>query len=128
MHTGLLLLRLAVGAALVSQGASKARRQGHAEMAAFLDGAGYRPARFLAALTAATELGAGLLLLAGLATPLAAAAAVGVLVNAVAFNRVNGWRWTAQGVEYPVVLAAATATLVLTGAGDASLDLSLIHI
>jgi putative oxidoreductase len=70
--------------------------------------------------------GGGILLALGLLTPLGAAAAVGVMVNAMgAVHWRNGLWVTTGGVEYPLVVAATAAALAFTGAGAYSLDNAL---
>lgn len=122
MTMGLLVVRIAVGVALLAQASGKLRPKGRAEVATYFRGIGFEPAGVLALLTGLVELGAGLLLVGGLATPLAAAAATGVLVNASAVNSSNGWASANGGAEYPVTLGLVTAGLIFTGPGGASLD------
>ena len=122
MATGLLLLRLALGAALVVQGAAKLTRQGRRGTAAFFADVGLVPALPLAVVAGLTELVAGALLVAGLGTVLASAAAVGVLGTAAVVNSRNGYWNNVVGVEYPLVAGVASAALAFTGAGSLSID------
>lgn len=122
MTIGLLAVRAAVGIALVGQAAGKLSRDGRVTTRAYFRSIGFEPAGPLALLTGLVELGAGMLLLSGLATPLAAAAGIGVLVNASAVNAASGWASSGGGAEYPVVLGLVTAGLAFTGPGGASLD------
>ena len=122
MSIGLLLLRLALGGALVVQGAAKLTRNGRRGTAAFFADVGLVPALPLAVVAGLTELFAGALLVAGLGTVLASAAAVGVLGTAAVINSRNGYWNNVGGFEYPVVAALGSATLAFTGAGAASLD------
>lgn len=122
MATGLLLLRIAVGAALVAQGAAKLTRDGRPRTATFFASVGLFPAGPLAVLAGLTELVAGALLVVGLGTVLASAAAVGVLATAAAVSARNGYWSVAGGVEYPLVAALSSAALAFTGAGAVSLD------
>lgn len=55
------------------------------------------------------------LLAGGFATPLAAAAALTVLVNAAAVNAARGWASSVNGAEYPVTLGLVVAGLAFTG-------------
>jgi putative oxidoreductase len=87
---------------------------------------GFRPGRVYAGVAGLTEVGAGALLMAGLATPLAAAAVVGVMVNTVfTAHRGKGPWYFNGGWEYNVTLAAVAAALGFTGPGAASLDHTL---
>jgi putative oxidoreductase len=84
---------------------------------------GFRPGRFYAGVAGLTEVGAGALLVAGLATPLAAAGVVGVMVNTVfTAHRGKGPWYFNGGWEYNVTLTAVAAALGFAGPGAASLD------
>lgn len=122
MSTGLLLLRLALGGALLAQGTAKLTREGRRGTAASFADVGLVPAGPLAVLAGLTELFAGALLATGLGTVLASAAAVGVLGTAAVINSRNGYWNNVVGVEYPLVAGVASAALAFTGAGAASLD------
>jgi putative oxidoreductase len=104
MELGILIVRLAIGLTLAAHGAQKLfgwfGGGGIAGTAPFFEQLGFRPARLHAALAGIAETAGGLLLAAGLFTPLAAAALLGVMV----------------------VGALAVA---FTGPGDLSLDRSL---
>jgi putative oxidoreductase len=122
MTIGLFVLRTAVAVALLGQAGSKLRLDGRARTTAYFRSIGFEPAGALALLTGMVELGAGLLLLGGLATPVAVAAAGGVLVNAAAVSGSNGWAAAKGGAEYPATLGVVTAALAFTGPGGASID------
>ncbi|OAH12735.1 DoxX family protein [Streptomyces jeddahensis] len=123
---GMLLLRLAVGLLLAGHGAQKlfgifggpglsASGKGFAEL-------GYHPGEFFAGLAGASELLGGLGLAVGLLTPLAAAAVVGVMINAMATTSSNGLWADKGGMEYPLVLASAAIAVAAVGPGLLSLD------
>lgn len=78
----------------------------------------------LAYLTIAVELGAGLLLLAGIGTRWVALATVPVLLGAAWVHLPNGWVFNAQGGgwEYPVFLAVAAVVQALLGDGAYALS------
>jgi putative oxidoreductase len=127
MSTGLLLLRLVVGALFVGHGTQKLFGWfgGHGLDATgdAFDGMGFRPGRSMAVLAGSTEAFGGLLVVLGLATPLAAAMLVGVMVTAgAAIHFPNGPWVTEGGYEYNLVLAVVAATLAFVGPGAASLD------
>jgi putative oxidoreductase len=70
-----------------------------------------------------TELGAGLLLLAGLATPLACAAVISVmLIAGLLAHRKNGFFVFREGYEYVLVLSVVSLALATLGPGGVSLD------
>ena len=130
MDTGLLLLRVVIGLLLVGHGTQKLfgwfGGGGLAGTAWFFRSVGYRPPRFLAVMAGGAELAAGTALGLGLATPLAAAAVIGTMLNAaVAVHRRNGLWAVDNGYEYPLVVATVAAALAFTGAGGASVDARL---
>jgi putative oxidoreductase len=87
---------------------------------------GFRPGRRWAAVAGVTEVGAGALLAVGLATPLAAAGIVGVMVDTIATaHRGKGPWYFNGGWEYNVVLLATAAALGFSGPGRLSLDRAL---
>jgi putative oxidoreductase len=123
---GLLALRLVTGGLLLGHGLAKfglLRGFGLDGSAEIFERLGYRPGRPYVVVAAVTEVGAGALLALGLATPLAAAAFVGVMVNTiVSAHRGNGPWYFNDGWEFNVTLLTAAASLAFTGAGDVSLD------
>ena len=130
MDTGLLIIRLAIGLYLTGHGLQKLfgwfGGHGLAGTGGFFESLGYRPGRRNAALAGLAETGGGLLLALGLLTPLGAAIAVGVMVNAMgAVHWRNGLWVTDGGIEYPFVVAAVAAGVAFTGAGAFSLDNAL---
>ena len=122
MSIGILLLRLALGAALVLQGAAKLNRRGRHGTAAFFEDVGIRPGLPLALLAGSTELAVGILLMAGLGTVLAGAGAAAVLGIASTVNWRNGYWNAAGGSEYPILAGMAAIALTFTGAGAHSVD------
>ncbi|MFL6238439.1 MAG: DoxX family protein [Actinomycetes bacterium] len=127
MDTAMLVLRLVVGGLFVGHGLQKMfgwfGGPGLDGMAGALDSMGYRPAKRHALLAATTEVGGGALLVLGLFTPLAAAAIIGMMLNAtLAVHRQNGLWVTNNGFEYPLVLGAAAFAIALCGAGAVSID------
>jgi len=123
---GLLLLRIAVGATFVAHGYNHiGSAQKFAGTSGWFAGLGMRPGRAQALLASVTEIGAGLLLIAGLLTPLAAGALAGTMFVAfVVAHRKNGFFIfrPGQGWEYVMNLFVACIALGAMGAGDWSLD------
>ncbi|MFD7872848.1 DoxX family protein [Streptomyces sp. NPDC059766] len=70
----------------------------------------------------ASQIGAGLFLTAGLLTPLAAMAAMGVMTVAGTVKWPKGLWVQNDGYEYPLVLVVVSAALALTGPGRWSVD------
>jgi putative oxidoreductase len=127
MDTAMLILRVVVGLLFVGHGTQKLfgwfGGHGIEGTTGFLHSLGYRPARRHAVAAGATETIAGALLVIGLATPLAAAAVIGVMVNAIATVHGTKGPWVTEGgYEYNVVLIAAAVVLAIGGAGAWSAD------
>ena len=86
---------------------------------------GFRGGRLTALAAGSSQIGAGLFLAAGLLTPAAAMAAAGVMTVAGTVKWHNGLWVQHDGYEYPMVLVAISAVLVLTGPGHWSLGHAL---
>ena len=127
---GLLLLRLGIGGVVFAHGAQKVfglwGGTGIAGFATTLEGLGYQQATTLSWLTGVTELVAGAFLVLGLLTPLAAAAVLAIMINAVLLKLGNGFFVTgpkgSDAIELSLVLGLGAACLVLTGPGRIALD------
>jgi putative oxidoreductase len=127
MDLAMLLLRLVVGLLFFGHGTQKLfgwfGGHGVEGTAGFLHQLGYRPARTHALAAGFTEAAGGALLALGLFTPLAAAAIVGVMVNAIAAVHGTKGPWiTEGGYEYCLVMIVAALAPAIGGAGSASLD------
>lgn len=131
MDTGLLILRIAIGGIVAIHGAQKLLSARHGGIGidgttGFVDSLGFRPAKALAWLLALTELGAGLALAAGFATPVAAALLVAVMVAAVlAVHLEKGFFAANGGYEFPFALALGALATAFAGAGKWSIDQAL---
>ena len=127
---GLLLLRLGIGGVVFAHGAQKVfglwGGTGIAGFATNLEGLGYQQATTLSWITGVTELIAGAFLVLGLLTPLAAAAVLAIMINAVLLKLGNGFFVTgpkgSDAIELSLVLGLGAACLVLTGPGRIALD------
>ena len=120
MDIGLLLLRLAVGLTIAAHGAQMLSGwfggQGLAKTGQLFEALGFQPGRSYALLAALAEIGGGVLLASGLATPLSAAIIFAVMiVAAFSAHLKQGFFITSGGFEY-------TLTLAFTGPGSLSLD------
>ncbi|MFE0513686.1 DoxX family membrane protein [Streptomyces sp. NPDC058964] len=122
---GLLLLRLVLGLTMAGHGAQKLfgwfSGPGLDGSGTFFTSLGYPSGKTMAVLDGLSELLGGLGLALGLLTPLAGAAVVGVMVNAVAVKWGGGF-FVPTGVEYEVTLLAGAAALALTGPGRLAVD------
>ncbi|MHA5047734.1 DoxX family membrane protein [Streptomyces sp. SD15] len=125
---GLLLLRLALGLPMASHGAQKLfgwfSGGGVDGTGQFFTSVGYPSGKTMAVVAGLSELLGGLGLALGLLTPLAGAAVVGIMVNAVAVKWGGGF-FAPTGVEYELTLAAGAAALALSGPGRLALDAHL---
>ena len=122
----LLMLCAAAGLTMAYHGLNKTR--GLAGTAKWFESMGMRPGAVHARLAAFTEIGAGLALAAGLLTPFAGAAFVGLmLVAGIVSHRKNGFFIfnKGEGWEYVMMLAVIGLFLAMTGAGRYSLDNAL---
>jgi putative oxidoreductase len=119
---GLLLLRVATGAAMIQAGLIKALDFG--KTVEFMESSGWRMAKFAAALVTATETVGGALLLLGLLTPLAACAIVAAMLDAWAVN-VSASAFWSDPFNVPFMIAFSALALLFTGAGAYSLDARL---
>ncbi|MFE6920911.1 DoxX family protein [Nocardia sp. NPDC057663] len=121
---GLLVLRLGVGATMFAHGTQKLfgwfDGGGLAGTEKFFAAKGYPMADAFAVVAGLSEALGGLGLILGLLTPLAAAAILGTMLNAIAVKW--GGFFSPKGVEYEVILAVAATSLALTGAGGFALD------
>ncbi|MGW1723454.1 DoxX family protein [Streptomyces sp. NPDC002306] len=124
---GLLLVRLAFGLLMAGHGAQKvfglfggdgltATGKGFAAL-------GYRPGKVYAAIGGASELLGGLGLALGLFTPLAAAALIGVMINAMATVTGAHGLWETQGgIEYNLCITVVAFAIAAIGPGRLALD------
>lgn len=123
----LLVLRLVVGLFFVAHGANKVIG-GLDGTARWFASIGMKWPKWQARAAAGTEVGAGLMLAAGLLTPLAAAAVTGVMLVAIVvahrrsgffvFNQGQGW-------EYCATIAAVATAIGVAGPGRWSIDQAL---
>ncbi|MGV9311930.1 DoxX family protein [Streptomyces sp. NPDC003691] len=129
MDAGLLLVRLVVGLLIAGHGVQKVSHllggEGLAGGTEEFRRDGFRGGRLTAVAAGGSQIGAGLFLSAGLLTPLAATAAMGVMTVAGTVKRPKGLWVQHDGYEYPLVLVAVSASLALTGPGRWSLDHAL---
>lgn len=119
-----LLLRLTVGPMLFTHGYNKVFGQGGLEgTTRWFDGLGLQPAGVHARMAAATEMGSGALMTLGAATPLPAAAAIGLMTTAARTDhRGKGFFVFKGGWEYTAVVAAVSAVMAILGPGRISVD------
>ena len=124
---GLLVVRVAIGATMIAHGYAHIYRGGKIKgTAGWFASLGMKPGILHAWLASLTELAAGLGLVVGLLTPLAAGAIVGTLTVAFITNHRKAgffvFRRPTEGWEYLMNLIAATFAIGCLGSGRWSLD------
>ncbi|MFC8508091.1 DoxX family protein [Streptomyces sp. NPDC057411] len=128
MDTGILILRLLVGLLVAGHGVQKVSShlggRGLAGGAEEFRADGFRGGVLTALAAGGGQIGSGLLLAAGLLTPLAATGTIGVMTVALTVKWRHGLWVQNDGYEYPLVLIG-TAALAATGPGAWSLDAAL---
>ena len=122
---GALVLRVGAGAVLAAHGTQHLfgwfdgpGRDGFAQL---LQNLGFSGAKFFALVAGLSELGGGLLLILGLATPLGVAAAVGMMINAVITLHLKLGFWQTAG-DLAVLVGLAAVAVALIGPGVYSAD------
>jgi putative oxidoreductase len=130
LDAALLILRLGVGLTFAAHGAQKIfgwwGGPGINAWKGAVANMGFRPVALFAAISALAEFGGGLLLAAGLFTPVTGAVLIGqstVIIGQVHWP--NGFFNTKGGYEFPLVLAVGAIALVLIGAGASSIDAAI---
>ena len=125
----LLVLRLALGTVFFAHGSNHIFGGGKiAGTARWFAGLGMRPPLLHAWTASLTELGAAVLLVVGLATPLGCAGVIGTMLVAwITNHRKNGFFIfrPGEGYEYVMTLTLAAIGLAGVGAGKWSLDHAL---
>lgn len=129
---GLLLLRVAVGVLLIVHGLQKVfgwwGGPGLDGFRESLTEVGFQHADILTYVAAGGQIAAGVLLVIGLFTPIAAAGALGYLVTSVlaeatiAHEEARLSSFLTDGHEYQLVLVCAVAAIILVGPGRYGLD------
>ncbi|MEV0296347.1 DoxX family protein [Nocardia sp. NPDC050710] len=122
---GLLVLRLAVGLTMAAHGTQKLfgwfDGGGISGTGRFFASVGYPMSDAMAVVAGTSELLGGLGLAMGLVTPLAAAAILGVMINAIAVKGTDAF-FGPKGIEYDLILAFSACALALTGPGRIAVD------
>lgn len=120
-----LVLRISVGATLFAHGWNHAFRGGRIPgTARWFASIGFRAPRLQAVLATVTELIAGPLLVVGLLTPLAAAAALGTMVVALISNHLkNGFFIFRPGEGYEYVLMICMVSVAIGALGGQAISL-----
>ncbi|WP_204079279.1 DoxX family protein [Mycobacterium riyadhense] len=130
-NLGLLILRLGLGAVLIAHGLQKLfgwwDGQGLTGFKNSLSDVGYQHADILAYVSAGGEIVAGVLLVLGLFTPLAAAGALAFFINGLlaSMSAQHSHPFTyflPNGHEYQITLVVMAVAVILTGPGRYGFD------
>jgi putative oxidoreductase len=124
---GILLLRVVIGALVAAHGGRRLfgwfGGRGRTGTVAYFASLGYRVPHLAWLLVGVAELLGGLLLVAGLATPLASLMVAVVALNAIAVARWRSGLFVSRGgFELDVVLVTVVTALAVSGPGRVSLD------
>jgi putative oxidoreductase len=119
-----LVLRLTIGPMLITHGYNKVfGKGGLAGTTRWFDSLGLKPAHVHARVAAATEIGSGALITLGAASPLPAAAAIGLMTTAARTDhKGKGFFIFKNGWEYVGVVGAVSAVMAAMGPGRYSVD------
>ena len=119
-----LLLRGMVGGTMIAHGVRHGKTLDGT--APWFESIGFRQPRLQAQLSSGLEVGAGAAVLAGAATPLAAASIVGTMTVAYAtVHRPNGFFTMNEGWEHVGLIAASSVAISALGPGRWSVDRAL---
>jgi putative oxidoreductase len=122
---GLLLVRVVAGLTMAAHGAGHLLGWfggfGIDGTAAFFAQSGYHASTLMAGVAGVSEILGGLGLAVGLLTPLAGAAIIGTMINAIAIKWGGGF-FIPKGFEYEVLMATVAAAIAIAGPGRYSLD------
>ncbi|MYY00423.1 DoxX family membrane protein [Streptomyces sp. SID486] len=124
---GLLLVRLTFGLFMAGHGAQKLfglfGGPGLTATGKGFDALGYHPGKLFAVIGGLSEFLGGLGLAVGLFTPLAAAALIGLMINAMVTVTAAHGLWESDGgVEYNVAIAVVAIAVAAIGPGRLAVD------
>jgi putative oxidoreductase len=125
LDIALLVVRVSFGLSLAYHGYNKFfGPNGLKGTAGWFGSMGMKWPKWQARLAATTEVGSGLLFALGLATPLAAAGFIGVMLVAIVTHWANGYFIfkPGQGWEYTASIAIVALAVATIGAGKYSID------
>lgn len=122
VDVGLTILRLVLGAIFIAHGAQKLFVFGFDGVAGAFGQMGVPAAGIVGPAIAAIEFFAGIAVTVGLLTRLSALGLGATMIGAIALVHLPAGFFAPNGIEFPLALLGAAATLVVTGAGRLSLD------
>jgi putative oxidoreductase len=119
---GLLVLRLALGLVFVVHGGQKLFVMGPAATGGMLGQMGIPGASLFGPVLSIVEPLAGVAIILGLLTRLAAFAVAVDMLGALLFVHVKHGFFVPRGIEFPMMLCASAVALIALGAGPFSVD------
>jgi putative oxidoreductase len=127
MRIARLILRVLIGVLFIGHGTQKLfgwfGGHGLEGTGQAFESMGLRPGRRNAMAAGAAEAGGGALLIAGAATPFAAAVLIGTMITAIRTVHLKNGPWAADGgYEYNVIVIASLLEIVEDGPGPMSID------
>ena len=127
MDSGLFVVRVVFGLLMAAHGSQKLfgwfGGYGLSGVAGFFEGLGFRPGRLFALAGSLSETLGGLLIALGFLGPIGPAIVLAVMVVAGgSVHWEHGLFAATNGIEVPLLYGTAAAGLILTGAGQYSLD------
>ncbi|MDU0332458.1 DoxX family protein [Paenibacillus sp. 3LSP] len=127
LELALLIIRLVLGLTMMGHGAQKLfgwfGGHGPRGTGGWFESIGMKPGVLMAVLAGLAEFGGGLLVATGLFTHVGVALLILTMIVAiVSVHGKNGYWSTSGGFEYNLLLIAVLVGLMLSGAGDYSLD------
>ena len=129
INLALLGLRLILAGVMLAHGINHIIGGGKiAGTGRWFESLGMKPGPLHAWLASLTEVGAGVLLILGLLTPLACAGVIGVMLVALITNHLKNGFFIfrpGEGYEYVLTLTVVSLCLAMLGAGEWSLDNAL---